>query len=90
MRGVEEGMKTFKVGDIVFFDKWKLCIWEITKLDTAIIIPREIATLKLLGGRALPPECNKVLHTSTDALIYAERFLNEMEILAWSSLECAL
>lgn len=73
----------FKVGDIVLQDRSKVCIWEIT----AIFRPDRgdaYATLKYLGGQRLAG-WNETSHAALESLVPAERFLNEMEILAWAA-----
>jgi len=82
---------SFDVGDIVFWERWKLCFWEVSKLECHDIPNSRdaqiIATLKLLGGQALPPDCYETMHVEVSGLVPAERFLNEMEVLAWAAQE---
>lgn len=73
----------FKVGDIVLQDRWKLCIWEITNIVSPDCSD-SYAVLKHLGGQ-LPPGWNETSHATLSSLVFAERFLNEMEILAWAA-----
>lgn len=91
-------MGTFRVGDIVFHERWDLCLWEIVDLyergqhylwRSNTQGTKTYARLVLLGGRALPPDwCPDIDRIPVVCLKHAQPRFNEMEILAMSSMDC--